>query len=284
MIDIDTKLVRSFLVVARERSFVTAAERLGCTQSTMSVRIRSLEDQLGQRLFDRGRHNVRVTAAGQHLLPHARSFVDMHDRLIDRASARLVSGRVKLGVGENHGSGLFSRLRQHLHEGYAAIELDIVCQSCDMLERETRRGELDLAVVTSLEEIQSATLLSRPRLQWVASPNYVFDDTKPLSIACFPEGCSLRETGIAALKDGNMAWRIALSSPSEEVIRDAVCAGAAITIMTEGTVPADLRVVVRPSLLPPLGKIRIQLLERPGQQSEAALAVKREVVNTFLGK
>ena len=284
MIDIDMKLVRSFLVVATEKSFSTAAERLGCSQGTMSVRIQSLEDQLGQRLFDRGRHNVRVTVAGQHLLPHARSLVDMHDRLIDRASARLVSGRVKLGVGENHGSGLFSRLRQHLQDGYAAIELDIVCQSCHVLEKETRRGELDLAIVTSLEEIRSATLLSRPRLHWVASTNYVFDDTEPLSIACFPEGCSLRETGIAALKGRNIAWRIALCSPSEEVIRDAVSAGAAITVMTEGTVPADLKVVVRPSLLPALGKIRIQLLEKPGQQSGAVLAVKREVVNTFLGK
>ena len=284
MIDIDTKLVRSFLVVATEKSFSTAAERLGCSQGTMSVRIQSLEDQLGQRLFDRGRHNVRVTAAGQHLLPHARSLVDMHDRLIDRASARLVSGRVKLGVGENHGSGLFSRLRQHLQEGYTAIELDIVCQSCHVLEKETRRGDLDLAIVTSLEEFRSATLLSRPRLHWVSSPNYVFDGTEPLSIACFPEGCSLRETGIAALKGRNIAWRIALCSPSEEVIRDAVSAGAAITVMTEGTVPADLKVVVRPSLLPPLGKTRIQLLEKPGQQSGAVLAVKREVIDTFLGK
>lgn len=88
----------------------------------------------------------------------------MHDRLIDRASARLVSGRVKLGVGESHGSGLFSRLRRHLQEGYTAIELDIVCQSCHVLEKETRRGELDLAIVTLLEEIGSATLPSRRRI------------------------------------------------------------------------------------------------------------------------
>ena len=284
MNDIDTKLVRSFLVVATEKSFSTAAERLGCSQSTMSVRIQTLEDQLGQRLFDRGRHNVRVTAAGQDLLSHARSLVDIHDRLIDRAAARRVSGRVRLGIEENHGIGLFSRLRQHLHDGYTAIQLDIVCQPFRVLAEETRRGQLDLAIVTSLEEIRPATLLSRPRLHWVASKEFVFDKAAPLAIACYPEGCSLRERGFAALKNRNIAWRIALCSPSAEVIRDAVRAGEAITVMTEGTVPGDLNVVVRPSLLPPLGKAWIQLLEKPGQPSSAELAVKQQVIDTYLGK
>ena len=281
MVDIDTKLLRSFLVVATEKSFSTAAERLGCSQGTMSVRIRTLEVQLGHQLFDRGRHNVKVTAAGQDLLPYARTLVDMHDRLMDRAGTRRVYGRVRLGVGEDHGSDLVSRLRQHLHEGYTAIELDIVCQPCGVLAEETLRGVLDLAIVTSIEEIPSATLLSRRRLQWVASMDFVFDDNAPLPVACFPEDCSLREAGLAALKGRNIAWRLALSSPSEEMIRDAVSAGAAIAVMTEGTVPRDLKVIVRPSLLPPLGRARIQLLEKPGEQSGAALAVKREVVNAF---
>ena len=284
MIDIDTKLVRSFLVVATEKSFSTAAERLGCSQGTMSVRIQTLEDQLGQKLFDRGRHNVKVTAAGQDLLHHARSLIDVHDRLIGRATSRRVTGPVKLGISENHGSELFSRLRQTLREGYTAIQLDIVCQSCRILVEETRHGELDLAIVTSLEEIRPATLLSRPRLHWVASPDYDFDAATPLAIACYPEGCPLRETGFAALRGRNIAWRIALSGPSEEVIRDAVREGAAITVMTEGSVPADLKVVVRPSLLPSLGRARILLLEKPGPQSEAGLAVKREVVNIFSGR
>ena len=191
---------------------------------------------------------------------------------------------MRLGIDENHEVGLFSRLRQHLHDGYTSVQLDIVCQPFRVLAEETRRGELDLAIVTSPKEIRPATLLSRPRLHWVASKSFVFDKAAPLAIACFPEGCSLREIGIAALKDRNINWRIALCSPSAEVIRDAVSAGQAITVMTEGTVPEHLNVVVRPSLLPPLGKAWIQLLEKPGQQSKAELAVKQEVIHTYLRK
>lgn len=245
------------------------------------MRIRTLEEQLGHRLFRRARHNVKVTAAGQDLLPHARWIVDRHDRLIERANTRRVRGRVRLGVGEDHGSELFSRLSQRLQEGYTAIELDIVCRSGRVLAEETQRGALDLAIVTSLEGISSGTLLSRRRLQWVVSKDFVFDDNALLPVACIPEGSLLRDSGLAALDSRNIAWRLALCSRSEEVIRDAVGAGAAITVMTEGSVPADLKVIVRPSSLPSLGRARIQLLEKPGDRTGAAQAVKREIVNAF---
>ena len=284
MIDVDTRLLRSFLSVAAEKSFSTAAERLDCSQGTMSVRIQTLEDQLGQRLFDRGRHNLKLTAAGRDLLPHAQALVDMHDRLIDRATARRVSGRVRLGVSENQGVEFLSRLRRHLQDGYASIELEIVCHSSGAIFERVREGALDLGIVTSLQEAGPGTVLSRPRLHWVAAQDFAPDEGVPLPVACFPEGCPLRETALAALAERRITWREALCSPSEQVILDAVGAGAAITVMTEGTVPAALKVLVRPSLLPVLGKVCVQLLEKRERQSEAALAVKREVVNAYAGK
>ena len=195
-----------------------------------------------------------------------------------------MAGRVRLGVGEDHGSELVARLRRQLHEGYKAIELEIVCQSCRALAEETRRGVLDLAVVTALEEIRPGTALARRRLQWVAAGDFVFDEHAPLPVACLPEGCPLREAGLAALEDRGTAWRVAVSSPNVEIIRDAVGAGAAVAVMTEGTVPENLKAVVRPSLLPPLGRAWIQLLEKPGEPSGAAEAVKREVVHAFQGR
>ena len=163
MLDIDTKLLRSFLSVASEKSFSTAADRLGCTQGTMSVRIRTLEDLLGQRLFERSWHNLKLTAAGRDLLPNAQSVVDMHDRLIDRASGRQDSGRVRLGVGEGNDVSLLSRLRQRIGDDYANMELDIVCRPGRVLAELISAGELDIAIVALVEATKPATVLSRPR-------------------------------------------------------------------------------------------------------------------------
>lgn len=71
LLNIDTRLVRAFLTVAAECSFSVAAELQGCSQGTMSLRIRTLEDQLGIRLFDRTHSKIRLTTAGQDLLPSA---------------------------------------------------------------------------------------------------------------------------------------------------------------------------------------------------------------------
>ncbi|RAZ88820.1 LysR family transcriptional regulator [Mesorhizobium hawassense] len=67
--------LRSFLEIVATGSFSTAANRLNVTQSTISARIRALEDHLGQTLLVRGADGVVMTDAGKHLEPHARSIV-----------------------------------------------------------------------------------------------------------------------------------------------------------------------------------------------------------------
>jgi LysR family transcriptional regulator, flagellar master operon regulator len=67
----DIECLRTFLEVAANGSFTTAASRLNLAQSTISARIRGLEDQLGQALFVRDRDGVSLTSAGKQLLRHA---------------------------------------------------------------------------------------------------------------------------------------------------------------------------------------------------------------------
>jgi DNA-binding transcriptional LysR family regulator len=68
---LDTENLRSFMEVAAHGSFTVAAGKLNLAQSTVSARIRGLEDQLGRRLFDRDRDGVALTAAGRQFLQHA---------------------------------------------------------------------------------------------------------------------------------------------------------------------------------------------------------------------
>lgn len=68
----DTELARTFLAVVAEGSFFAASERLHITQSTVSVRIRSLEEALGCRLFVRNKAGAVLTPAGRQFQKHAR--------------------------------------------------------------------------------------------------------------------------------------------------------------------------------------------------------------------
>ena len=67
--------IRTFLEIATTGNFHHAAERLHVTQSTVSARIKSLEDQLERAFFLRNRNGVSLTAAGHHCQRHAVSAV-----------------------------------------------------------------------------------------------------------------------------------------------------------------------------------------------------------------
>ena len=67
----------AFLVVASERSFSAAARKLHRTQPAVSQAIRRLEDELGERLFDRSSRDGSLTEAGQLLQDYAQRLVGL---------------------------------------------------------------------------------------------------------------------------------------------------------------------------------------------------------------
>jgi DNA-binding transcriptional LysR family regulator len=89
-----------FVTVAEERSFTRAAARVHLVQSALSVSIRSLERELGARLFDRTTHQVQLTDAGQALLPEARRTLAAADAARDAVAAvgGGLRGTVRLGI------------------------------------------------------------------------------------------------------------------------------------------------------------------------------------------
>ena len=249
----------------------------------MSIRIQKLEDALGIRLFERGPHEVTLTAEGRDLLPDFRAFVDMQDRMYERTQSSREFGSVRLGVAEGYEATLLPGLLKHMWQDHAAAELEIRCQPSWRLQQMIEARTLDLAVVTLLEEAPSAVTLCRTPLHWVAASGFELAPSMPLPIAWHRENCLFRSAAAAALQDRGVAYREVLCSADSRFVRAVVEAGAAIAVMAEGTVPETLRAISDPSILPPLGSAPIQLLERPGLQSEASAAVKRKLMDAYRG-
>ena len=81
--NLDLDLVRTFAAIAHSGSFTRAAETMRRQQSTISLQVKRLEDQLGRKLLDRNPHAVKLTAEGETFLAYARK--------LDRKSTRLNS-------------------------------------------------------------------------------------------------------------------------------------------------------------------------------------------------
>jgi len=100
---VDTELARTFLTVVATGNFITAADRLHVSQSTVSTRIHSLEELLGCTLFVRNKAGATLTVAGRQFQRHASTLVRTveqarHDVGLPKgfSGALVVGGRIGL--------------------------------------------------------------------------------------------------------------------------------------------------------------------------------------------
>ena len=138
-----------FLTVAAERSFSRAAEKLHRTQPAVSQAIRRLEDELGERLFDRSSKQGTLTEAGRVL----REYAQRLSRLSEEAETAvrelrdLRRGRVLIGANEGAVHALLpliGRFRTHHPE----IQVDVRRVASRQVGVEVSQGSLDFGVVT----------------------------------------------------------------------------------------------------------------------------------------
>src|ERR1700730_13968035 len=97
VVDLDLRLVGSFVVVAEHRHFGRAATALRVAQPSLSRQIRRLEQQLGVRLLDRTPQGTRLTDAGQVFLPRAKALVRSAVQAAAQARAAAQPSRVVIG-------------------------------------------------------------------------------------------------------------------------------------------------------------------------------------------
>ena len=93
------KQLETFLAILEHGSFASAAEFLNTTQSTVSARIRDLEDYLGSPLFDCSGRSAKPTNLGDQILPFARHFVAYARSLEDRfRDPSVLQGSLRVGI------------------------------------------------------------------------------------------------------------------------------------------------------------------------------------------
>ncbi len=155
--------LRTFIAVSRTGGFNSAAERLNITQAAVSSRIKSLEDQLGQRLFDRGRNGAVLTVAGQLLLPQAESIIQTWSHATSMLGAP-VSRPVLIRIGAQYSTWaqLVLDWAAWIADALPETELELNFDfNTDML-KSIQDGRLDMAITHSAAPEQGLHTLPLP--------------------------------------------------------------------------------------------------------------------------
>jgi DNA-binding transcriptional LysR family regulator len=277
-----------FLEAARQRNFTRAALRLHLAQAALSEQIRKLESELGTPLFNRGRRETVLTAAGETLRLHA-------EALLDRAAAArravqdlvgLRGGRLTIGAIPSVSACLLPAAIAKFRKRYPMVELALFEGTSEAVAQWVESGRVEFGIVqlpTSGGSFDEHLLFTEPFVALVAK-SHPAAKQRSISLAklaqepfVFYKG-GARDTALVACRAAGFEPRIACESSELETIRSLVAAGLGIAILPQLATrqPAANCVAVR--LRGDPVERQVAVLSRAGHTASPSAAVFREIL------
>jgi len=264
MLNLDMDLLRSLTLAIDLGSFARAAERVGRTQSALSLQMRKLEDQAGQTLFRKQGRSLALTESGELLLGYARRLLDLNDEALAAVRGRALEGEVRLGLPADFAENWLPLVLARFARAHPAVRIDVrVGRNAGNIEK-VLHSELDLALAFSDADCAQAsgagqTHIGELPMAWIGPDAFVQPAEGPLSLILFDQPCVFRRAGLDALDRQGKSWRVAFTSPSLAGIYAAAQAGLGVSIRTGANLPKGLRVLGAADGMPPLPNISLSL-------------------------
>lgn len=261
--DVHSRDLRYFIAVAEELHFTRAAERLYISQPALSKQLRLLEKALGTTLFDRDRRAVRLTAAGEALLPHARRVLaawDAGSRAVEQVKAAEQT-RLRVGMSTSPGrDGLLPAVRSRFTAAFPAAELELRQIGWQDPTAGLSDGTTDVAFVwlplPDPERFRWVVMAAEPRHvalpdthRLAAQPAVAFVDLLDEPFLALPESAGpLRDHWLALDARTGRPAHIGAVIGSPDETYEALVDGRGVCLLAAGNAPLLTRggVVVRP--------------------------------------
>ena len=243
--------LRYFEAVAQQGHFGRAADICSISQPALSMQIKELETTLGIALFERGTRTVRLTQAGEDLLPRVRDILQSVDELTDvaRAAQKTLTGRLRLGVIPTIAPYLLPRIIGDLSRMAPDLDIHVRETMTQRLLQELSAGRIDAAIVAlpvsepTLVEVPLFSedfVLVRP-LQDSATAVPSRENLREMRLLLLEEGHCFRDQALAFCNIGTTRTRELLDGSSLSTLVQMVGAGIGLTLIPEMAVDVETR-------------------------------------------
>ena len=274
---VEVRQLRSFVEIAHEGHVTRAAHRLLVAQPALSQQLRRLEKDVGAELFTRTARGVRLTQAGELLLPRAiRVLTELEDAQAELAALRgLTRGRLVLGATQWPGPVDLPALLASFHRAHPEVEL-FVRETNEPLPALLLTDEIDLAVAALPPDVDArveSTVLADEELVVVLAPGHHLLERSELQLRdlddermiTFRSGSALAVLVEAAFARAGARPVSAVQSSDPRTIVELVGAGLGFAVLPlSATRGAQAPVAVR-HIAPDPPRRTIGLLQRAGR-------------------
>lgn len=148
--------LRAFCFVAQEQSMTRAAQKLFLTPSALSMLIRSLEEEMGLRLFERTTRRVLLTDAGNEFLPVALNTIELLDGAVHKLqTAYLEQGEsLRIATSPLLASSLMPAVIAAFKSDFPGVRLELHDVPVAAVAETVKAGQVNLGICTSVQDLQ----------------------------------------------------------------------------------------------------------------------------------
>ncbi|WP_447038098.1 LysR family transcriptional regulator [Streptomyces sp. DSM 118878] len=280
----ELRLLVTFEKVATVLSFTRAATELKYAQSSVTSQIRALETSLGAELFDRLGSRIRLTEAGERLLPYARQIIG----LTEEARAAVVgaeepSGAIAVGTMESLTSYRLPPLLELFHHRYPKVRLSLRPTLGDETRRALRQGTYDVGFLMEPETEHQGLVtevLAQEPLVLVCAPTHPLAtgggaalataDLAAVQLVGTEPGCPYRDLFEAELRERTGGPPPFMEFGTIEATKQGVAGGLGVALLPAVAVARELAegTLVRLPWTPPF-TLWTQLAWRSGKRLPA---------------
>jgi len=248
----DINQLEVLVTVARERSFSRAAEVLGRTQPAISQAVRRLEQEVGEKLFDRSTKDGTLTLAGEVLLDYARQMLNLRHTaqaaLVDMRN--LHHGKVTISANEHTVFYLLSVIVE-FRRLHPLIKIEVQRGVASRIPKQITGREVELGVISftpnddSLRSVSVMTdelvLISSPEHRLAGKQTVSIKDLGDETFVAHNAPSPYRQKVIESFEKHKTSLNIAVELPSLEAIKKLVEKGVGVALVPKLSAAAEIK-------------------------------------------
>jgi DNA-binding transcriptional LysR family regulator len=279
--NLDLDVLRTFVTGLDLGSFAKAADRLGRSQSAISLQLRKLEATTGQVLLRKQGRGLALTREGEVMLGYARRLLELNDEAVAALKQPSLEGQVRLGLLPDFAETWLPDVLGRFARAHPGVHVEARVDRSSALLDALGRGELDLTLAWHAggESASRTEHLAWLPMTWIGPRDFARRHDHPLPLVMLEQPCLFRQQGLAALDAAGISWRLVFTSPSLSGLWAAIAAGLGITLRTPLSVPDHaIALDLKLTRLPSAGEIGLCLKTGDGSSASAAVMHFRTIL------
>lgn len=241
--NIDMGNLRAFCVVAEKESFTLAAELLGATQSTISMRVKKLEQLLGDKLFDSSPHGVELTEFGEDFIPKAKDLLGAHDNTLQEITHHSQKQGFRVGITYHLADIYLPKILEIAQRDFSQYRFTVGVTNSEDLYAGLSRNKYDAVFVKRMAGDHTGTVVTKGDLVWMASNDFEYDKSEPLPLVSLSAPCSLRQLSINGLNANKIPWQETFIGTDASIVSTALQQNFGATCLERRNLPKDCKIL-----------------------------------------